>query len=184
MFSPSQIFWLLKVKVLGILPEGRCWAGRRHILSVMGVLSFTSAKKIFWIAVPQTLPFSGSFGMYFPPQLGCSWSYNYHLLRLCFFCMRNSNDCAIFFSSFFQQSKAFSHLIYHTNSLPVSLPPTPHSWSMYPTSNPSRGQKMSSLSETGLSAELWVQFTRRGCLTAFVSFFVLIHFVIVGLGNK
>lgn len=184
MFSPSQIFWLLKVKVLGILPEGRCWAGRRHILSVMGVLSFTSAKKIFWIAVPQTLPFSGSFGMYFPPQLGCSWSYNYHLLRLCFFCMRNSNDCAIFFSSFFQQSKAFSHLIYHTNSLPVSLPPTPHSWSMYPTSNPSRRQKMSSLSETGLSAELWVQFTRRGCLTAFVSFFVLIHFVIVGLGNK
>jgi len=46
--SLCQIFWLLKVKVLGILPEGRCWAGRRHILSVMGVLSFTtSGKKIF-----------------------------------------------------------------------------------------------------------------------------------------
>lgn len=43
-------FW--RLRFLGIQTEGRCWASRRCILSVM---SFTSERKIFWIAVQQTL---------------------------------------------------------------------------------------------------------------------------------
>lgn len=100
-----EIFWPLKVKVLGILPEGRCWAGRLCVLSVVSVLSFTSSERKNLLNSCATnsfnLPFSAEQpsspvrGQQFlwdplplcPPQ-GGSWP---SWLELLFLFMRNSN---------------------------------------------------------------------------------------------